>query len=173
MRISDWPDLARRVIYWDDNHHLDKLDTLKAAILNAAYFKATGFAIKLNGHFQFQTVPAAVEPYALSAQELQELTSYGLRHHVEVIPYLDAPGHISWLLKHPEYKGLRSYPQSNFHMCTTSPDAVEMYRKLAGELIAANQGVKNFILSTDEAYYVGLANTSQCDSAKRTTALGN
>ena len=31
-RIVDWPDLQLRQIYWDDAHHLDRLETLKKAI---------------------------------------------------------------------------------------------------------------------------------------------
>src|SRR5580704_4954923 len=46
-RIEDWPDLQLRTIYWDDAHHLDRMDVLKGAIRQAAFFKANGFALKL------------------------------------------------------------------------------------------------------------------------------
>ena len=72
--IVDWPDLRLRQIYWDDAHHLDRLDALKQAIRQAAFFKINGFAIKLEGHFQYKSAPALVEPQALSAAKLQELT---------------------------------------------------------------------------------------------------
>ena len=32
-------------------------------------------------------------PYALTPAELQELTDYGLKYHVQLIPYLDGPAH--------------------------------------------------------------------------------
>ena len=102
-QIEDWPDLQMRLLYWDDAHHLEHIDVLKQAIRQAAFFKMNGFVIKLEGHFQYKSAPALVEPYALSPAQLQELTDYGLRHHVQVIPYLDAPGHIAFILKHPEY----------------------------------------------------------------------
>src|SRR2546430_7764325 len=63
-----------------------------------------------SGHFQFKSAPAVTEPQALSPAELQELTDYGLRYHVQLIPYLDAPAHIAFILKHPEYAHLREYP---------------------------------------------------------------
>ena len=47
--IEDWPDLELRHIYWDDAHHLDRLDELKKAVRQAAFFKINGFAIKLKG----------------------------------------------------------------------------------------------------------------------------
>ena len=76
--IEDWPDLELRQIYWDDAHHLDRMDDLKRSIKQAAFYKMNGFVIKLEGHFQYKSAPAIVEPYALSPAELQELTDYGL-----------------------------------------------------------------------------------------------
>ena len=34
--IEDWPDLQMRQLYWDDAHHLDRIETLKQAIRQAA-----------------------------------------------------------------------------------------------------------------------------------------
>ena len=70
--IVDWPDLQLREIYWDDAHHLDRPEELKRAVRQAAFFKINGFAVKLEGHFQYASAPAVVEPYALSPAELQE-----------------------------------------------------------------------------------------------------
>ena len=56
-RITDWPDLPRRHIYWDDAHHLDRLPELKRAVRQASFYKINGFAIKLEGHFQFKSAP--------------------------------------------------------------------------------------------------------------------
>ena len=80
--IQDWPDLQLRIIYWDDAHHLEHLGVLKAALRQAAFFKINGFALKLEGHFQFRSAPAIVEPYALTPAELQELTDYARRYHI-------------------------------------------------------------------------------------------
>src|SRR5437867_3639344 len=171
--IVDWPDLELREIYWDDAHHLERLDVLKDAIRRAAFFKINGFAIKLEGHFQYQSAPALVEPYALSPAELQELTDYALRRHVELVPYLDGPSHIAFILKHPEYKALREYPQSNYELCTTNPDSYKLLFGMYEDLLAGNKGGKYFHLSTDEPYYVGLADNPQCHEAPRARELGS
>ena len=60
---------------------------LKAALRQAAFYKVNGFVLKLEGHFQFHSAPAVVEPYALTPAELQELTDYALHYHVQLIPY--------------------------------------------------------------------------------------
>ncbi len=171
--IEDWPDLSLRIIYWDDAHHLEHLDVLKAALKQASFYKINGFSIKLEGHFQYAHAAPIVEPYALTPAELQELTDYGLRYHVQVIPYLDAPAHVAFILKHPEYAALREYPDSNYEFCSTNPETFHQLEGMFDDLLAANKGGKYFVLSTDEPYYIGLAHNSQCQEAERAQQLGS
>ena len=172
-QIEDWPDLQLRQIYWDDAHHLDRPETLRRAIREAAFFKINGFALKLEGHFQFKSAPALVEPYAMSSQEFQALTDYGLKYHVQLIPYLDGPGHIAFILKHPEYVRLREYPESNYELCVTNPDSYKLMFGMFQDLLDGNKGGKYFYLSTDEPYYVGLADNAQCHEGPRAKELGS
>jgi len=171
--IEDWPDLQLRQIYWDDAHHLDRMDTLKHAMRTAAFFKINGFALKLEGHFQYKSAPAVVEPHALSPAEYQELTDYGLRYHLQLIPFLDGPAHIAFILKHPEYAKLREFPESNYELCATNPDSYKLMFSMYQDLLDANKGVKYFYLSTDEPYYVGMADNAQCREAVRAKELGS
>jgi hexosaminidase len=172
-RIADWPDLHLRHIYWDDAHHLEHLSELKRAVRQAAFFKINGFVLKLEGHFQFRSAPAVVEPYALTPGEYQELTDYGLRYHVQVIPYLDGPAHIAFILKHPEYAKYRSFPDSNYQMCVTNPEAVKFLSGMFQDLADANRGVKFIYLSTDEPYYVGMADNPGCQEKAAANELGS
>ena len=171
--IVDWPDMQLRHIYWDDNHHLEHVDELKRDLRQAAFYKINGFVIKLNGHFQYKSAPAVVEPYALSPAELQDLTSYGLRYHIQLIPYLDGPAHVAFILKHPEYQKLREYPDSNYEMCSTNPASYKLLEGMYQDLLDANKGVRYFYLSTDEPYYLGLAHNSQCNEADLAKQLGS
>lgn len=173
VTIEDWPDTELRVIYWDDAHHLEHLADLKAAIRQASFYKINGFSIKLEGHFQYSHASPIVDPYALSPSQLQELTDYGLKHHVQVIPYLDAPAHDAFILKHPEYANLREFPDSNYEFCATNPETIQLFEGMFDDLLAANKGGKYFVLSTDEPYYVGLADNAQCKEAQRTNQLGS
>ncbi|MGI9071822.1 MAG: glycoside hydrolase family 20 zincin-like fold domain-containing protein [Bryobacteraceae bacterium] len=172
-QIQDWPDLELRVIYWDDAHHLEHPDVLRAALRQASFYKINGLSIKLEGHFQYQHAPAIVEPYALTPAELQELTNYALKYHVQLIPYLDGPAHDAFILKHPEYAKLREYPDNNYEFCSTNPEMYQLFEGMFQDLLAANQGGKYFVLSTDEPYYVGLANNEQCHEAERAKQLGS
>ncbi|HEX7361819.1 MAG TPA: beta-N-acetylhexosaminidase [Bryobacteraceae bacterium] len=171
--IEDWPDTELRIIYWDDAHHLEHLADLKKAIRQAAFYKINGFAIKLQGHFQYKHAQPVVEPYALSPAQLQELTYYGLKYHVQLIPYLDGPAHDAFILKHPEYKSLREYPDNNYEFCATNPKTYQLLDWMFQDLLDANQGGKYFVLSTDEPYYVGLADNAQCHGAEQAKQLGS
>ena len=172
-QIADWPDLSTRQIYWDDAHHLERPEPLREAIRQAAFYKINGFVLKLEGHFQFRSAPAVVEPYALSPAELQSLTDYALARHVQLVPYLDAPAHIAFILKHPEYARLRSFPDSNYEGCAVNPDFYSLMEGMFQDLLDANKGVSSFYLSTDEPYYVGMAHNPQCDEASRAKELGS
>jgi hexosaminidase len=172
-QIEDWPDLSLRVIYWDDAHHLERLDVLKAALRQAAFYKINGFSIKLEGHFQYKDAAPVVDPYALTPAELQELTDYALRYHIQLIPYLDGPAHDAFILKHPEYAALREFPDSNYEFCSTNPDTYKLLFSMYQDLLDANRGSNYFVLSTDEPYYVGLAKNAQCNEADRAHELGS
>ncbi|MGH9325502.1 MAG: glycoside hydrolase family 20 zincin-like fold domain-containing protein [Terriglobia bacterium] len=171
--IVDWPDLRLRQIFWDDDHHLERIDAFKRALRQAAFYKINGFVVRLNGHFQYKSAPAVVDPYALSPAQLQELTDYGLRYHVQLIPYVDGPAHSAWILKYPQYKSLRAFPNSNYEFCATNPATYKLLEGIYQDLMDANKGVKYFYVSTDEPYYVGLAHNSQCDEAAMAKKRGS
>ena len=164
-QLTDWPNMNLRMIYWDDAHHLEKIEVLKREIRQASYYKINGFALKLEGHFQYKSAPSIVEPHALSAAQYQELTDYAAAHYVQLIPYLDAPAHVSFILKHPEYKDLRAFPNSNYQFTVNNPRTYQLLSGMFKELIEANKGVEYVLLSNDEAYYTGKA-VNEIDSAK-------
>lgn len=159
--IEDWPDLELRVIYWDDAHHLEKMRALKRAIRQAAHYKINGFALKLEGHFQYKIAKPIVEPYAYTPEEYQELTNYAKKFHVQLIPFLDCPAHVSFILKHPAFASLRAFPNNNYEFSVVNPQADSLILGMFNELFDANKGSKYVFLSTDEAYYVGKADNEK------------
>lgn len=170
--VADWPDLQLRLIFWDDAHHVERVEEFKRIIRQAAFFKINAIALKLEGHFQFKSAPALVEPHAWSPRELQELTDYGLRHHLQLIPWIDGPAHVAFILKHPEYAHLRAFPDSNYQFCSVNPESVKLLLGMYNDLIDANKGVGYIYFSTDEPYYMGMADNPQCRESARAKELG-
>jgi hypothetical protein len=171
--IVDWPDVGLREVFWDEQEHLDHFDVLEQAVKRAAFFKINAIALRLNQHFEYASAPALVDPYAISPAQLQQLTDYGLRHYVQIIPYLDGPAHINFILEREEYKGLREFPETAFETCSTNPASYKLLQGMSQDLINANQGGAYFHLSTDEAWFIGRADNSQCREADRAKQLGS
>lgn len=155
--ITDWPNVEVRMIYWDDAHHVEKLSALKRIIKQASTYKINAFSIKLEGHFNYKSAPAIVEPYALSPAEYQEIADFAKAHYVDLVPFLDAPAHVSFILKHPEYRKLRLIDDINYQFSVTNPETFKLLDAMFSELINASKGSKFIILSNDEAYYTGKA----------------
>jgi hypothetical protein len=171
--IADWPDLEYREVFWDEQNHLDHLDVIKQAIRRAAYFKVNAFTLRLNEHFQYASAPELVDPYALSPAELQELTDYGRKYFVQVVPYLDGPAHVNFILQRDEFTKLREFPNEAFEMCSTNPETYKLLEGMFQELIDATKGSTTFHLSTDEAWFIGKADNDQCHEAERAKELGS
>ncbi|MDQ2950143.1 MAG: hypothetical protein M3Y27_30105, partial [Acidobacteriota bacterium] len=53
------------------------------------------------------------------------------------------------------------------------PKTYQLLEGMFQDLLAANKGGKYVVLSTDEAYYVGLAGNAQCQEANRAKQLGS
>lgn len=155
--ITDWPNVEVRMIYWDDAHHVEKLSALKRIIKQASTYKINAFSIKLEGHFNYKSAPAIVEPFALSPAEYQEIADFAKTHYVDLVPFLDAPAHVSFILKHPEYRKLRLIDDINYQFSVTNPETFKLLDAMFSELINASKGSKFIILSNDEAYYTGKA----------------
>jgi hypothetical protein len=171
--IVDWPDLQLREVFWDDQKHLDRFDVLEQAVRRAAFFKINAIALRLNNHFEYASAPALVDPYALSPAQLQQLTDYGLRYHLQIIPYVDGPAHANFILQRQAYKHLREFPDEAFEMCSTNPETYKLLEGMYQDLMNANKGGKYFHLSTDEAWFIGTADNSQCHEAEEAKKLGS
>jgi hexosaminidase len=171
--IVDWPDVQYREIFWDEQFHLDHLDVIKQAIRRAAFFKVNAFTLRLNEHFEYASAPALVDPYALSSAQLQELTDYALHYYMQVVPYLDGPAHVNFILQRDEFAKLREFPQEAFQMCSTNSETYKLMEGMYQDLIDGNKGGKYFHLSTDEAWFIGLADNDQCHEAARAKELGS
>ncbi|MCK5464928.1 MAG: family 20 glycosylhydrolase, partial [Bacteroidales bacterium] len=110
--ITDWPDLELRVIHWDTKHHRDKMETLKRYIDWSAYFKINAIAFEIEDKYEYPTHPVIGHPNAFSKEEMHELTSYALDRFIQLIPNVQAPAHMAYVLKHKEFEHLRAEQES-------------------------------------------------------------
>jgi hypothetical protein len=154
-RIEDWPEYELRCLHWDTKHHQDRPETLRRFLDQAAAFKINTIVYEIEDKFAFPSHPVVGAPGAWTPAELQSLVNYALERHMQVIPDLQAPAHVGFILKHEEFAHLRC-DGSRYQICMDDPAARKLLFELYDDLCAATQGCKYFLVSTDEVYYAGI-----------------
>ena len=157
--IEDWPKLQLRFLHWDTKHHQDRMSTIKRYLDWAARFKANMIGFELEDKFEYPSVPGVGAPGAFTKAELQEIVDYGLERYIQVVPVIQSPAHMSYLLKHPQYAHLRQ-DNNNYQTCMCDEETYKLIFRMYDDVIEATRGVGYFFVSTDEVYYAG--NCAKC-----------
>lgn len=155
--ITDWPDLELRFIHWDTKHHQDRPETLKRYLDQAAFFKINAVAFEIEDKYEYPRHPEIGAPGAFTKAEMQELTAYALERYIQLTPVVQAPSHMTYVLKHPEFAHLRA-DSSNYHICMCDEEAMQLIFDMYQDMIDATPRVDYFFVSTDEVYYAGICN---------------
>ncbi|MFW6164316.1 MAG: family 20 glycosylhydrolase, partial [Planctomycetota bacterium] len=121
----------------------------------AAEFKINAILYELEDKFAYPSHPVIGAPGAWTPEQLQELTDYALDRHIEIIPDVQAPAHLAYVLKHPEFAHLRC-DGSNYQICMDDPEARRLLFDLYDDVCEATRGCRFFHVSTDEVYYAGI-----------------
>ena len=153
--ITDWPSCSLRFVHWDTKHHQDRVETLKRFLDWMARFKLNMVSFELEDKFEYPSHPIIGAPGAFTTAQMQELTRYGLRRHIQIVPNVQAPAHMCYVLKHKQFAHLRC-DGSNYQICMDNPQARKLIFEMYDDLCRATPGVKYFHVSTDEVYYAGI-----------------
>jgi len=156
--IEDWPKLQLRFLHWDTKHHQDRMATLKRYLDWAARFKANMIGFELEDKFAYPSHPVIGAPGAFTPAELQEIVNYGLERFIQVVPVVQSPAHLAYVLKHPEFADLRA-DGNNYQSKLCDPRTYDLIFSMYDDLVKATRGVKYFFVSTDEVYYAGIEGT--------------
>jgi hypothetical protein len=155
--ITDWPDLQLRFIHWDTKHHQDRIETLKRYLDWAAYFKVNAVAFEIEDKYEYPSHPVIGAPGAFTKAEMQDLTRYAHERFIQLVPNVQAPAHLAYVLKHKEFAHLKA-DGSNYQICMCDEEALRLIQDMYQDLIDATPGVDYFLVSTDEVYFAGICN---------------
>jgi hexosaminidase len=153
--IEDWPRLQLRFLHWDTKHHQDRMETLKRYLDWAARFKANMIGFELEDKFEYPSHPVIGAPGAFSTSQLQEIVNYGLERFIQVVPVIQAPAHMAYVLKHPEFADLRA-DGNNYQSRMSDPRTSDLIFSMYDDVIKATRGLDYLFVSTDEVYYAGI-----------------
>ncbi len=158
--IRDWPALQLRFVHWDTKHHQKRMETMKRLIDWHAFFKVNMIAIEIEDKYEYPRHPVIGAPGAYTKAEMQELTQYAMERYIQIVPDVQSPAHMAYVLKHQEFEHLKADPTSNYQICMCNPQAIDLIFDMYQDLIDATPGVDYFLVSTDEVYYAGICD--QC-----------
>jgi len=153
--IRDWPWAQLRFLHWDTKHHQDRIETLKRYLDWSARFKINMIGFELEDKFSYPSHPVIAAPGAFTPEQLQDIVNYGLERHIQVVPQIQSPAHMAYVLKHQEFAHLRS-DGNNFQSCLCDEEAHKLIFEMFQDVIDATKGVNYFFVSTDEVYFAGI-----------------
>ncbi len=153
--IEDWPKLQLRFLHWDTKHHQDRIETLKRYLDWSARFKVNMIGFELEDKFEYPSNPIIGAPGAFTTAEMQEIVNYGLERFIQVVPQIQAPAHLAYVLKHPQFAHLRA-DGNNYQACLCDEESYKLIFQMYDDVIKATKGVDYLFVSTDEIYYAGI-----------------
>jgi hypothetical protein len=153
--IRDWPSLQLRFVHWDTKHNQKRIETLKRLIDWHALFKVNMISFEMEDKYEYPSHPVIGAPGAYTKEQMQDLTRYALERHIQIVPNVQAPAHMGYVLKHKEFAHLKS-DNSNYMACMCDPETNKLIFDMYQDMIEATPGVKYFHVSTDEMYYAGI-----------------
>lgn len=155
MVITDWPDIKKRAVHYDTKHHQDKALYVKDFIRELAHYKVNMLIWEWEDKFAYPSHPEIGAPGAFSMQEMQELTRYAQKYHIQIVPLVQGLGHVSYILKWPQYRHLRETEASNWEFCPLKEGSYDLLFDLWKDAIEATPGSEYIHIGSDETYELG------------------
>ncbi|HUQ67731.1 MAG TPA: beta-N-acetylhexosaminidase [Flavitalea sp.] len=155
MEILDWPDTKVRAAHYDTKHHQDKKEYVEKFIKDLARYKTNMMVWEWEDKFAYPSHPEIGAPGAFSMQEMQELTRYAKKFHIQITPLVQGLGHVSFILKWPQHAHLREIAASNFEFCPLKEGSYKLLYDLWEDAIKATPGSEYIHIGSDETYELG------------------
>ena len=162
MTIEDWPDLELRAIHYDTKHHQGTFEYVQEFIRALARYKINALVWEWEDKLAYERHPEVGAPGAFTIAQMQALTAYARRYHVQIVPLVQGLGHVSYILKHLEHKHLREIADSNWEFCVLNDGSYELLSDLWDEAIEATPSSKYLHIGSDETYELGEGEACGC-----------
>lgn len=152
LTITDWPDILERAIHYDTKHHQDKSAYVKSFIKDLSKYKVNMLVWEWEDKFAYPSHPEIGAPGAFTMKEMQEFTRYAKQYHIQIVPLVQGLGHVSYILKWPQYKNLREIEASNWEFCPLKQGSYDLLVDLWKDAIEATPGSRFIHIGSDETY---------------------
>jgi hexosaminidase len=153
--LVDRPDTKIRAVHYDTKHHQDNSEFVKSFIRDLARYKINMLIWEWEDKFEYPSHPEIGAPGAFTMKEMQEFTHYAKQFHIQIVPLVQGLGHVSFILKWPQYAHLRELPASNFEFCPLKDGSYKLLFDLWQDAIKATPGSEYVHIGSDETYELG------------------
>ncbi len=155
MEIVDRPHIPERAVHYDTKHFQEKREYVENFIRTLADYKINMLIWEWEDKFAYRSHPEIGAPGAFTMKEMQELTRYARKYHIQLVPLVQGLGHASFILKWPQHAHLRELRASNWQFCPLKEGTYELMFDLLEEAIEATPGSEYIHLGCDESYELG------------------
>ncbi len=166
LKIVDYPGVEYRAVHWDLKYHLDVMDSYYRMIDRLARVKINAVIVEFEDKLRYREAAKVGASHAMSIEEFAALCRYANDRHIEVSPLVQGLGHVSFILKHDEYKHLRDDPESDWVFDPLKPEVYDLQFSLYKEAIEATPGGKYLHVGGDEVYNLGKSELSKKSGMK-------
>lgn len=153
--ITDYPAIAVRAVHLDLKHHLDAGFYYYHIIDVLASIKVNTVIIEFEDKLRYRKAPAVAAPQSISIEEFAAFSRYAHDRYIEISPLVQGLGHASFILKHPQYRGLRDDPKSDWAFDPMNPKTYELQFALYEDAMAATPFGKYLHVGGDEVGALG------------------
>lgn len=154
MKITDFPKISYRAVYFDNKHHLDRMEYYYRAIDKLAHYKINAVIWEIEDKLRYTRRPEIGAGNAISKQEMQALSRYAKERNIEISPLIQGLGHAGFILKH--HWELRENPYSDWEFCPSDPRTYELQFDLYRDAIEAMPYGKYLHVGGDEITAIGI-----------------
>ena len=155
LKIQDQPDILKRAVHYDTKHHQDKAAYVKSFIKDLSRYKINMLVWEWEDKFAYPSHPEIGAPGAFTISEMQEFTRYARQYHIQIVPLVQGLGHVSFILKWPQYKNLREIASSNWEFCPLKSGSYDLLFDLWKDAVEATPGSEYIHIGSDETYELG------------------
>ena len=162
VQVHDWPATELRAAHYDTKHHQGTYEYVQELIRCLARYKVNALVWEWEDKLAYERHPEVGAPGAFTTGQMRELTVFAAQRHVQLIPLVQGLGHVSYILKHPEYRHLREIPDSAWEFCPLNEGSYELLFDLWDEAMEATPGSGYLHIGSDETYELGLGEACGC-----------
>ena len=154
-KITDYPAMSYRAVQFDVKHHFDSINYYYDSIDRLARYKLNAIIFEFEDKLRYRRQPLVGAPHAFSIDEMAALTQYARDRHIEISPLVQSLGHVTFILKHPQYAHLRENPNSAWTFCPMNEGTYQVIFDLYRDAIEATPGSRYLHVGGDETGNIG------------------